>query len=35
VTLPASHTHPITVGVYAIDRAGNAWAVKTATLPAS
>jgi hypothetical protein len=35
VTLPVSHTQPITVAVYAIDKAGNASAVKTATLPAS
>lgn len=35
VTLPVSHTKPITVAIYAVDKAGNVSAVQTATLPAS
>ena len=34
-TLPVAHTQPVTVAVYAVDRAGNVSPVQTLTLPAS
>lgn len=35
VTLPIDHTQPVTVAVYAVDKAGNVSPVQTATIPAS
>jgi hypothetical protein len=35
VTVPVSHTLPVTVAVYALDNAGNVSSVRTLTLPAS